>query len=137
LAVLLAAPLVSCDAISNLLEPQWEVVGANGDNGAFHFVVGADGFRIGYPEHMRVERREKRTIKKPGGALVEQTRERKIRVMLARCESNSVCNAAPHSDDTREVVVTPRMMGETRILVQVAIDEVDVYKDAIKVKVHP
>ena len=132
---LLAAPLLSCDAITGLFEPRWEVSEANGDQGAFHFVMNAYDLRVGLPEHVRIERIEKRTIKKPGGAVEEQERTRKVRVMLARCESRSICEAEPHSSDTREVVVTPRIFGETKLFVEAAVDENEVFKDSIKVRV--
>ena len=136
-AVALAIPLVSCDAISGLFEPRWDVSEANGDKGAFHFVMNAYDLHIGLPEHVRIERIETRSIKTPGGAVEQQQRERKVRVMLAQCESKSVCNAEPHSSDTREVVVTPRIIGETRLNVEAAVDENEVFRDSIKVKVVP
>ncbi len=133
----LATPLLSCDALSGLIEPRWEVAEANGTEGAFHFVMNAFDLRINYPEHIRIERIEKRTIKKPGGATETQTRERKVRVVMARCESKSICDALPHSSDTREVVVTPKMMGETKLYVTAVVDETEELKDAIKVRVTP
>jgi hypothetical protein len=136
---LLAGPLLSCDAISsvtNLFEPEWKVSEANGDDGAFHFVMNAFDLRIGYPEHVRVERIETRTIKKSGGATEEQTRERKVRVIMARCESKSICDAEPHAEDTREIVVTPKIFGVTRIYVTAIVDETDQMKDAVRVKVQ-
>ena len=133
----LAGPLLSCDAITGLFEPQWQVVETNGDKGAFHFVMNAFDLHIGYPEHVRIERIESRTIKKPGGAVEEQKRERKVRVILARCESKSICDAIPHSEDTREVVVTPKMFGETRLFVDAVVDETDEFKDTINVRVQP
>ena len=132
----LSPALSSCDAVNGLIEPQWEVSDANGTEGAFHFVVNAFDLRIGYPEHIRVERLEKRTIKKPGGAVDQQKRERKVRVVLARCESKSICDAIPHASDTREIVITPKMMGETTVYVDAVVDEKDEFKDAIKVRVH-
>jgi hypothetical protein len=133
----LAGTLLSCDAFTGLFEPRWEVTETNGKDGAFHFVMNAYDMRIGYPEHVRVERIEKRTIKKPGGAVEEQKRERKVRVALARCESKSICDAVPHSSDTREIVVTPKMMGETLIYVTAAVDDTEEMKDAIKIRVTP
>jgi len=133
----LAGPLLACDALSGLLEPRWEVAETNGTEGAFHFVMNAFDLRIGYPEHVRVERIEKRTIKKPGGAVEQETRVRKVRVVLARCESKSICDAVPHSSDSREIVVTPKMMGETMLYVTAVVDETEELKDAIKVKAQP
>ena len=132
----LAMPLLSCDALTGIFEPRWEPIETNGTEGAFHFVLNAYDLHIGYPEHMRVERIEQRTIKKSGGAVDVQKRERKVRVMLARCESRSICEAAPHSDDTREVVITPRIMGDTLVYVTAAVDEGEVFKDAIKIRVR-
>ena len=133
----LAGPLLSCDAFTGIFEPRWEVTETNGKEGAFHFVINAFDMRIGYPEHIRVERIEKRTIKKSGGAVEEQKRERKVRVVMARCESKSICDAVPHSSDTREIVITPKMMGETLVYVTGVIDETDELKDAIKIRVTP
>jgi hypothetical protein len=133
----LAATLLSCDSVSGLFEPRWEVAETNGTEGAFHFVMNAFDLRIGYPEHVRVERVETRTIKKPGGAVEPQTRTRKVRVILARCESKSICDAVPHSSDSREIVVTPKIMGETMLYVTAIVDETEQFKDAIKVKVTP
>jgi hypothetical protein len=134
-AAALSSSLVSCDAIQSVLEPSWTVEETNGDQGAFHFVVNADDLHIGLPEHIRVERVEKRTIKLSGGATKEEERTRKVRILLARCESRSICNAEPHDQDAREVVVTPRMMGMTKLYVQAAVDEGDVFKDSITVTV--
>jgi hypothetical protein len=133
----LAAPLLSCDALSNLLEPQWQVTDANGTEGAFHFVTNAFDIHIGYPEHIRVERVEKQTIKKPGGAVEEKKRTRKVRVIMARCESKSICDAIPHATDTREVVVTGKIMGDTMLYVTAVVDETDEMKDAIKIRIQP
>jgi len=137
LSCLVCLPLLSCDALSGLLEPQWQVTETNGTEGAFHFVMNAYDMRIGYPEHVRIERVEKRTIKKSGGATDEQKRVRKVRVVMARCESKSICDAIPHSSDTREIVVTPKMMGETTLYVTAVVDETEELKDAIKVRVTP
>ena len=133
----LAGPLLSCDALTGLFEPRWEVAETNGTEGAFHFVMNAFDMRIGYPEHVRIERVEKRQIKKPGGAVDTQTRVRKVRVVLARCESKSICEAIPHASDTREIVVTPKMMGETKLYVTAVVDETEELKDAINVRVTP
>ena len=129
--------LLACDAFTGLFEPQWQVTETNGEDGAFHFVMNEYDMRIGYPEHVRIERIETRTIKKPGGAVEVQKRERKVRVVMARCESKSICDAIPHSDDTREVVVTPKIFGETRLMVTAVVDETDEMKDSIKVHVQP
>jgi len=131
----LAPSLVSCDAIQSLMEPSWTVEETNGDQGAFHFVMNADDLHIGLPEHVRVERIEKRTIKLSGGATKVEERTRKVRVILARCESRSICNAEPHDQDARDVVVTPRIMGMTKLYVQAAVDEGEVFKDSITVTV--
>ena len=119
------------------MEPRWEPVETNGDDGAFHFVINAYDLRIGYPEHIRLERLEQRTIKKSGGAVEVQKRERKVRVILARCESKSICDAVPHSTDTREIVITPKMMGQTKLYVTGTIDETEELKDSLTVKVQP
>ena len=135
----LAVPLLSCDQLTSLLglESQWKVADANGTEGAFHFVTNAFDIHIGYPEHIRVERIETRTIKKPGGATEEQKRVKKVRVIMARCESRSICDAIPHADDTREVVVTGKIMGDTMLYVTAVVDETDEMKDAIKIRVQP
>ena len=133
----LAAPLLSCDAFTGLFEPRWEVAETNGTEGAFHFVVNAFDIHIGYPEHIRVERIEKRTITKSGGAVEEQKRTRKVRVVMARCESKSICDAVPHATDTREIVVTGKIMGDTKLYVTAVVDETDELKDAIKVRIQP
>ncbi len=130
-----ACSLVSCDVIDSVFEPSWKVQETNGDQGAFHFVTAPDDFHIGTPEHVRIERIEKRTIKLSGGATKEEERTRKVRVLLARCESNSICNAAPYDSDSREVVVTPRIMGKTSLYVQAAVDEGEIFKDSITVTV--
>ena len=72
-----------------------EVEETNGDQGAFHFVMNAFDLHIGYPENVRVERIEKRTIKLSGGATREEERVRKVRVILARCESRSILRRRP------------------------------------------
>jgi hypothetical protein len=131
-----AAVLLSCDAITSLFEPEWQVVEANGHEGAFHFVMNAFDLRIGYPEHVRIERIESRTIKKSGGAVEEQKRERKVRVVMARCESRSICDAEPHSEDTREIVVTPKIFGKTRLYVTAVVDDTEEFKDSIDVHVQ-
>ena len=131
----LSASLVSCDAFQGLIEPAWTVEETNGDQGAFHFVMNAFDLHIGYPENVRVERIEKRTIKLSGGATREEERVRKVRVILARCESRSICDAAPHDADSREVTVTPKIFGMTKLYVQAAVDEGEVFKDSITVKV--
>jgi hypothetical protein len=131
----LACSFVSCDVVQSVFEPSWTVEETNGDQGAFHFITNPDDYRIGIPEHVRVERIEKRTIKQSGGATKEEERTRKVRVLLARCESNSICNAAPYDVDSREVVVTPRMMGKTTLYVQAAVDEGEIFKDSITVTV--
>jgi hypothetical protein len=133
----LCGPLLACDAFTGIFEPQWKVAEANGDNGAFHFVMNAFDLRIGYPEHVRIERIETRTIHKSGGTDEEQKRERKVRVVMARCESKSICDAIPHSDDTREVVVTPKIFGGTRLYVTAVVDENEEFKDSIGVRVQP
>ena len=128
----------SCDAFTGLFEPTWEPVETNGNEGAFHFVLNAYDLRIGYPEHMRVERLEQRTIKKPGERTERaDRRERKVRVVLARCESRSICDAVPHSSDSREIVVTPKIMGETMLYVTAVVDETEEFKDAVTIKVQP
>jgi hypothetical protein len=86
-------------------------------------------------ENVRVERIEKRTIKLSGGATKEEERTRKVRVLLARCESRSICNAEPHDSDSREIMVTPRIMGRTTLYVQAAVDEGEIFKDSITVTV--
>jgi len=63
-----ALALVGCDKITGLFEPSWEPVDTNGSEGAVHFVMNPYDMHIGLPEHVRVERTEKRTITKPGGA---------------------------------------------------------------------
>jgi len=136
LTLALAGTLLSCDAFTGLFEPQWEPAETNGTEGAFHFVMNAFDLRIGYPEHVRVERIETRTIKKPGGATELQKRERKVRVVMARCESKSICDAIPHSEDTREVVVTPKIYGVTTLYVTAVVDENEELKDSIKVRVQ-
>jgi len=132
----LAASLLSCDAFTGLFEPQWEPAETNGNDGVYHFVMNPFDLRIGYPEHVRVERIETRTIKKPGGASQVQKRERKVRVIMARCESKSICDAVPHSEDTREIVITPKIFGSTTLYVTAVIDEQEEYKDSIKVRVQ-
>ena len=127
----LAGMLLSCDAFTGLFEPQWEPAETNGNDGVYHFVMNPFDLRIGYPEHVRVERIETRTTKKPGGAAQVQKRERK-----ARCESKSICDAIPHSDDTREIVITPKIFGETTLYVTAVIDEQEELKDSIKVRVQ-
>ena len=131
-----AGMLLSCDAFNGLIEPQWEPAETNGSEGQFHFVMNAFDLRIGYPEHVRVERIETRTIKKAGGSTEVQQRERKVRVVIARCESKSICDAIPHSDDTREIVITPKIFGVTTLYVTAVIDEQEELKDSIKVRVQ-
>jgi hypothetical protein len=136
ITTLLASSLVSCDALQGLIEPQWTVEETNGDNGAFHFGMAPNDLHIGLREHFRIERIEKRTIKKPGGATQEQERDRKVRVLTARCESKSVCDAEPHDSDSREIVITPKMMGMTKVYVSASVDEGEVFKDSITVRVQ-
>jgi hypothetical protein len=132
-AVLATSTLLACDALTGLFEPNWEVAEANGKEGAFHFVMDSYA-RIGYPEHVRIERVESRTIKKPGGATEVQKRTRKVRVIMARCESKSICDAIPHSEDTRDVVVTGKMLGGTRLYVTAVVDESEELKDSIVIQ---
>jgi hypothetical protein len=134
LVAALAALLLSCDAVNGLIEPQWEVAGANGKEGQFHFLLNPYALHIGQPENVRVERIETRSIKKAGGAVDVQKRERKVRVVLARCESASICNAAPHAEDTREITITPRMMGSTTVYVTAVVDEKEELKDSVVVR---
>ncbi|MGO9000313.1 MAG: hypothetical protein ACLQVI_43865 [Polyangiaceae bacterium] len=136
LVAALAALLLSCDAIRDTFEPQWEPAETNGNDGVFHFVMNAFDLHIGYPEHVRVERIESRTTKKPNGATQVQKRERKVRVIMARCESKSICDAIPHSEDTREIVVTPKIFGTTTLYVTAVVDEKEEFKDSIKVRVQ-
>jgi hypothetical protein len=136
LTAVLTGALLSCDALSGLVEPQWTVDQGNGKDGQFHFVMNSYAMRIGQPEHVRVERIETRTLHKPGGAEEVQKHERKVRVVMARCESASICSAIPHSQDTREIVVTPKIMGGTTLYVTAVVDEKEEFKDSIVVHVQ-
>jgi hypothetical protein len=120
--------------MNGLVEPRWEPTETNGHDGAFHFVMD-DYARIGYSEHVRVERIETRTIKKAGGPEDVQRRERKVRVVVARCESRSICDAVPFDKDPREIVVTPKIMGATTMYVTAVVDERDELKDSVSVRV--
>jgi hypothetical protein len=135
--LVLALALAGCDKITGLFEPSWEPVDTNGSEGAVHFVMNPYDMHIGLPEHVRVERTERRTITKPGGAKEEQERQRQVQVVLARCKPLSICDAHPHSEDTREIVVTPAMMGEATLYVTVAIDGKETMNDSIKIRVSP
>ena len=85
----------------------------------------------------RIGRTEKRTITKPGGAKEEQERQCQVQVVLAKCKPLSICEAHPHSSDTREIVVTPAMMGAATLYVTVEIDGKEEMKDSIQIRVSP
>ena len=124
--------------MNTLFEARWQPVETNGDRGEFHFVMNAYDLHLGYPEHVRVERIEERSIKKPGGGAADvQRRERTVRVMVARCESKSICDAEPHSTDAREIIVTPKIMGSTKLYVTATVDGDEEMKDSINVRVQP
>ncbi len=131
----LSTTLLACDALTGLVEPRWEPVGANGNDGMFHFVMDKVA-SIGHVEHVRVERSETRAFKKAGGETDTQTRERKVRVVLARCEGKSICDAIPFDGDTREIVVTPKAMGQTTVYVTAVLDERDEVKDSFTIHVQ-
>jgi hypothetical protein len=132
-----SALALGCDAVSSLFEPRWTPVDTNGEKGAFHFVTNPYDYRINLPEHVRVERTERRTVTKPGGAKEEQERQRSIQVVLARCRPASLCDAHPHSEDTREVVIQPRMIGDGTLEVTAAIDGKENMSDSLPIKVRP
>jgi hypothetical protein len=135
--LLLSSTLLACDALGSLIEPNWQVEDANGDNGALHFGVSPWALKIGMTDSVRIERVEQRSLKRPGGNDQPQERERKVRVLTARCESKSICDAEPHDRDSREIMITPKMMGMTKVYVSVSLDEQDVVKDSITVTVAP
>jgi hypothetical protein len=133
-------PLAGCDAIDSvrgMMDPEWKPENANGDDGVLHFGVNPWAMKIGDVQSIRVERVEHRSIKRPNAEDKEQERERKVRVLTARCESKSICDATPHDSDAREITITPKMMGMTKVYVSVSLDEVDTVKDAITIKVEP
>jgi hypothetical protein len=138
-AVSLALALTGCDAwdqIRMMIDSGWTVEDANGSNGNLHFGVNPWALKSGYPENVRVERVEHRTMKQPNGNPKEETRERKIRILTARCESKSICDAEPHDSDAREIHITPKIMGSTKVYVSASIDEDEVVKDSIIVTVQ-
>ena len=132
LALITMLALPSCDAFQGLIEARWEPAETNGQNGAFHFVKD-EYARIGYPEHVRVDRIE---TKKGEGSAEPARRERKVRVVLARCESRSICDAVPWDKDPREIIVTPKIMGATTMYVTAVVDEKEELKDAVTIKVQ-
>jgi hypothetical protein len=135
LALITALALPSCDAFSGLIETRWEPAETNGQDGVFHFVKD-EYASIGYPQHVRVERIETRAHKKGEGTSDLDRRERKVRVVLARCESRSICDAVPWDKDPREIIVTPKIMGATTMYVTAILDEKEELKDAVTVKVR-
>lgn len=133
---LAASALVSCDALSSLIEPNWQVEDANGSDGVLHFGVNPWALKVGDTDHIRIERVENRTIKRPNANDKVEERVRKVRVLTARCESKSICDAEPHDSDSREISVHPKMMGMTKIYVSVSLDERDVVNDSVTVTVE-
>jgi hypothetical protein len=129
-----AAALVSCDALNGLTGSRWEVVDANGDKGELHVVMTASDFRIGMPEHVRVERTE--TRRKDDGTEPEK-RERRVRVVSGRCEEQFVCEVTPNPSIPGEIVITPKRFGDTTLHVTVMLDDKDEVTDKMHVRVLP
>ena len=131
----IALATVACDEVHALFGGGWKATGTNGERSELHFGLNPFDLRKDDPEHVRIERHETRTVAKPDGTKEEETRDRKVQVVAARCIPASLCDAQPFLSDSREVVVTPRMIGGGRLEVTVALDGDESLRDQVAIRV--